>query len=271
MERLRVGDVSLAVEVAGTGPPVLFVGGTGMPRIGWALSEPRVRVAGFRTVVFDGRGVGDSDAPEGPYSIEGMTSDAAGLIEALELAPCHVVGVSQGGLIAEELSRRRPELVRSAVLIASAGRPSAFAGLLSTSGLELSRALDSQVPPVVDVAETVALMLSSAQLQDDDLVTLWAELSAGRAWNGPGRIGQQSANVAWHEREDLEAGWGQVRRPVLVIAFEHDVLFTPRAGRQAAAAMPDAEFLEVAGAGHGGVAVKSDEVADAIVAFLRRH
>ncbi len=242
-----------------------------MPRIGWALSEPRVRAAGFTTVVFDGRGVGDSDAPEGPYSIEGMTSDAAGLIEGLELAPCHVVGVSQGGVIAEELARRRPELVRSAVLIASAGRPSAFARLLSQAGLELSRALDSQVPPAVDVADTVALMLSSAQLQDDELVTLWAELSAGRTWNGPGRIGQQSANVAWHERADLTSAWRDVRRPVLVIAFEHDVLFTPRAGREAAAAMPDAAFLEIAGVGHGGVAVKSEEVADAVIGFLRQH
>jgi pimeloyl-ACP methyl ester carboxylesterase len=266
-----VQGVSLAFDATGDGPPVVFIGGTGMPRHGWLLTQPKIEASGFRTVVFDGRGVGDSDAPAGPYSIADMAADTAGLIEGLDLSPCHLVGVSQGGVIAEELARRRPELVRSAVLIASAGRASAFERLYARALHQLSLALGPGVPDEIDTVHTLLLMMSSDQLQDDELVTLWAELSRGRTWSGPGRMGQQRANLDWRLDKEWETLWAQVRRPVLVIAFEHDILFPPPTCREAAAAMADAEYLEIKGAGHGGVALKSDEVAEALVEFLHRH
>jgi pimeloyl-ACP methyl ester carboxylesterase len=81
-----VDGVRLAYDRSGEGKPVLFVCGTGMPRIAWINHVRILEEAGYETVVFDSRGVGDSDAPPPPYTIEDMAADTAGLIEQLGVA-----------------------------------------------------------------------------------------------------------------------------------------------------------------------------------------
>ena len=137
-DRAIVNGVELAFDVSGHGDAVALIAGTGMPGIAWFAHRSQLEAAGYRTIAFDSRGVGNSSAPDGPYSVEDMAADTAGLIDHLGIASCHVIGLSLGGLIAEELARSRPDLVRSAVLIGSAGRTSAYERLLTKAELELA-------------------------------------------------------------------------------------------------------------------------------------
>ena len=268
-DRVVVNGVELAFDVSGGGDAVVLIAGTGMPGIAWFAHRSQLEAAGYRTIAFDSRGVGNSSAPDGPYSVEDMSADTAGLIDHLGVAPCHVIGLSLGGLIAETLARSRPDLVRSAVLIGSAGRTSAYERLLSKAELELA-ALE-HVPPFLDVLVMLHESLSSTQLQDEELVSVWAELAGARQWEGPGRFGQAHAALSWGEREDWEASWAAVRCPALVMAFEHDIIFPPRTSEEAASHMPRAEFIEVKGQAHGGVMVTPDEITDLAIEFLQRH
>ena len=268
-DRVIVNGVELAFDVSGDGDTALLIAGTGMPGIAWFAHRSRLEAAGYRTVAFDSRGVGDSSAPEGPYSVEAMAADAAGLIDHLGVAPYHIIGLSLGGLIAEALARSRPDLVRSAVLIGSAGRASAYERLVSKAELELA-ALE-HVPPFLDVLGMLHESLSSTQLQDEELVSVWAQLAAARQWQGPGRLGQAHAALSWGDRKDWEASWAEVECPVLVMAFEHDIIYPPRISEEAASHMPRAEFIEMKGQAHGGVMVMPDEVMDPTIEFLQRH
>jgi 3-oxoadipate enol-lactonase len=116
----RNGDVRLAYEIAGaSGDVVLFIHGLAYDRAGWGPG-PRLLADEFRVVLFDNRGVGESDAPRGPYSVPQMAGDAVAVLDAVGARRAHVVGVSLGGYIAQELAVTQPERVAKLVLLSTA-------------------------------------------------------------------------------------------------------------------------------------------------------
>jgi 3-oxoadipate enol-lactonase len=119
MARLRVGDVALYYERVGQGEPLLFIHGLGSSSRDWEYQVPFF-AEDYEVIVYDVRGHGQSDKPPGPYSIPLFARDLAGLIEALDIAPVHVVGISMGGMIGLQLVVDRPELVRTLVVANSA-------------------------------------------------------------------------------------------------------------------------------------------------------
>lgn len=271
--KAALNGVELAFESFGTGEPVLLIGGSGMPPAGWQFSQvPALTAAGYRVVTFASRGVSPSQAPPPPYTIADMAADTAALIEHLGLAPCRLVGASLGGFIAEELTRSRPDLVRAAVLIASAGRPTAYVRAKFQAERELFAV--AEVPASHDMVDTLTHVLPLVVLQNDDAtVDRWVAMLAHQrdAWtNADGRRGQLHAAWAWMLDGDRTRWWADVRPPCLVVAFEHDPYFPPRVGREAAAAMSQGEFVELRGASHGGLFEKADEINRLLISFFGR-
>lgn len=111
-----VGDLELYYEVSGSGPPVLFIGGTGgdLRRRPNVLDGPLPRHA--TTAAFDQRGLGQSTKPQVAPTMGDYADDAAGLLRHLEWDDVRVVGVSFGGMVAQELVLRHPGLVSRLVL-----------------------------------------------------------------------------------------------------------------------------------------------------------
>lgn len=98
------------------GVPILLLHGFTDSARSWSLTAPYL-ATGFRVIAPDLRGHGHSDQPEGCYTIPEMANDVRFLIEALDLAPTHVVGHSLGGRLAQAIAERWPHLVRKIVLI----------------------------------------------------------------------------------------------------------------------------------------------------------
>ena len=110
----------------GQGAPVLLIMGLGYPSSLWHRTRPMLSQR-YRTIAFDNRGVGLSDAPAGPYSIATMASDAAAVLDAAGVSGAHVFGVSMGGMIAQEFALQYPARARSLILgCTAAGGPSAI-------------------------------------------------------------------------------------------------------------------------------------------------
>ena len=117
MPTARIGDIDVHHEVAGDGPRVLFIGGTG----GDLRTKPNVfdgpLPRSFTVASFDQRGLGQTSKPEEPATMADYAADAAGLLEHLGWSGgVAVVGVSFGGMVAQELAIARPELVSRLVL-----------------------------------------------------------------------------------------------------------------------------------------------------------
>jgi 3-oxoadipate enol-lactonase len=108
----------LHVLTQGEGDPVLWLQGLNAPASAWAVQL--AHFAGtFSSVAPDSRGVGKSDAPPPPYSIRGLGEDAIDVLDALQVERAHVVGLSLGGAVAQELALSHPERVRSLALLAT--------------------------------------------------------------------------------------------------------------------------------------------------------
>src|SRR5262249_5545319 len=110
---------------AGAGDPLVLVMGFGGDHLAWGLQIPAF-AALYRVIAFDNRGVGQTDAPDMPYSTAMMADDTAGLLDALGIERAHVCGVSMGGMIAQEIALRHPARVRPLQLHARLGRPDAY-------------------------------------------------------------------------------------------------------------------------------------------------
>jgi pimeloyl-ACP methyl ester carboxylesterase len=111
----KSGDVRIAYEARGSGDPLLFVHGLGYERHGWG-PLPDLLADDFEVIVFDNRGVGESDVPEGPYAIAQLAADAVAVLDAAGAERAHVLGVSLGGYVAQELALSFPRRVRKLVL-----------------------------------------------------------------------------------------------------------------------------------------------------------
>src|SRR5256712_12416662 len=126
---------------AGAGDPLVLVMGFGGDHLAWGLQIPAF-AAKYRVVAFDNRGVGQSDAPDAPYTTPMMADDTVGLMDALGIARAHVCVVSKGGMIAQEIALRHPGRVRTLQLHAALAVPDAFMSAISDLMGELRPNLD---------------------------------------------------------------------------------------------------------------------------------
>lgn len=295
MPRARVSaEVELEYEVTGAvgAPPVLLVMGVGAQLIHWPDGFVDLLAGrGLRVVRFDNRDAGLSSKLEhlgvprvkwllvrslmgvpvsGPYRLEDMAADAAGLLDALELTRAHVVGISMGGMIAQAMAIGRPDRVLS------------LTSLMSTPGGRFMgqygaiRALVGPPPRTRSEAIETGVRLARAisgpgfPLNDDRLRDL-----AARSWDRghcpTGFARQMAAILGAAPRTSALA---RLRAPTLVVHGEHDPLVPVAAGRATAAAVPGARLVVVPGLGHtlpeGAWSLLCDEIAGHVLTAHER-
>lgn len=267
-----MGDVTLNFDITGHGEPLLLIAGCGQPALAWHLSVvPALVAAGYQVATFDNRGVAPSSSPPSPYSVEGMTADALSLLDRLGWTdPVRVAGHSLGGWIAETLVLDHPGRVRSAALMGSANKPTAWEIAITTVERDVAR-LDVDLPSLFYATQTLRY-LPIADIQNDEVVSMWLSFTADLpVWPNPGRLGQYEAALAWSTDPSRTTRWPEIAVPCLIVAFEHDVDSPPEKARRAAGIIPGCEYQEIAGSGHLGIVTHAEEVADHLIEFFGRH
>jgi len=108
-------------EIHGEGEPVVLIAGLNSDHTFYQRAGIISRLAErYQVIAFDNRGVGQTDKPDIPYSIDMMAGDTAGLLQALGITQGHILGVSMGGRIAATLTLQRPQMVKSLILVSTA-------------------------------------------------------------------------------------------------------------------------------------------------------
>src|SRR5262245_12030207 len=155
MPKVRANGIDVYYEESGSGEPLLLIIGFGGDHQAWAFQVPAFAER-YRVITFDNRGSGQSSVPDATYTTKMMADDAVGVLDALGIEQAHVLGVSMGGMIAQEIALNHPRRVKSLQLHCTYGRPDAYILAL----MDVWRAVRAK-STVEEWLRTVALWLFS--------------------------------------------------------------------------------------------------------------
>lgn len=266
-------------------PNLLLVSGFSAQVTGWSPRFlERLCGAGFFVTIFDNRDMGkttyfdDRGLPNiqdvlsfeelAPYHLSDMSADAARLCFALEIDPVHVVGVSMGGMIAQEMAINFPEVMRSLTSVMSTPH-------YLTVGTASDEVIRSQMQPrseefeafMVEELASWRLTGGSRYALDEVEVRRQAEAAWQRGRHPEGVLRQTAAML---QSPDRTMGLRYIDIPTVVIHGTEDTLITLAGGEATAAAIPKAKLVTYEGMGHNLPEELWDEIIGEIVEVSRR-
>lgn len=238
----------LYYEVHGDGPTLVLVMGIGYDSSLWMLGQVPALSARFRVVILDNRDVGRSSKATGPYTIADMADDLAGLFDALGVERAHVLGLSMGGMIAQEFGLRHANRVDHLVLSGCGAAPARSA--VDAIGI-WSWLMANDPSGELFGAEQFRSLFSTAFLRNRDAVNDTVTLLASNPYpvTADGYARQAQAYLDFDSLDRLNG----ITAPTLVIVGEQDLLTPPWIVREVAEAIPDARFEVIRGAGSSHV------------------
>ena len=265
MPKVKINGIELHYVEAGRGDPLLMIMGFGGDHLAWAFQVPALS-ASHRVLTFDNRGAGQSSVPDEPYSTRMMAQDAVGLLDALGVERAHVLGVSMGGMIAQEVALQHPGRVRSLQLHCTYARPDRYMLAL----LDAWRTVRAKAT-TEEWLRTVALWLFSPRTYAERPEFVEMVIQTGLANPHPFTLTgflRQGDAVRGHDALDRLPG---LTCPTLVSVAEDDILVPPRFAREVAAAAPRAELRVIEAAGHAYFWERADLFNTMCLDFLAKH
>ena len=246
-------------EQEGQGEPLLMIMGLGFPLAMWGELRP-VMARHFRTIVYDNRGVGKSDVPLPPYSIAKMAQDALCVLDVAEAPRANILGLSMGGMIAQEVALRAPNRVHKLIL----GCTDCGGQKCVRAAPEVRHALFPRA--FVPREKRIAALLPFIYDQQTPRSRIDADVEILRRNPTPvlGFIAQLLAIIAWQSYERLP----QITVPTLAIHGENDRLVPPANAPILAGRIPNAKLVILQHASHIFPTDQPERTREELLAFL---
>lgn len=263
MPHLRVNDVNLYYEWLGApgGDTLILNNGVFMNTSSWAFQTPALSKS-YRVLAYDMRGQGQSEHPEGKYSLELHAQDLIALMDALDIKRAHMVGTSYGGELNLVMGIRYPERCRSLVIIASVSHSEP----LNAAIIERWRraALLGDGP--------LFFRLIYADVYSQDFLVNRPEMLPG----AEARYAQLDLRAAVRliesfQRFDVRGELSKIKTPTCIVSAELDILKPRQYGEYLHRAIEGSEFHLVPGSGHVVVLERAAEVNTIILGFLAKQ
>jgi pimeloyl-ACP methyl ester carboxylesterase len=258
----EVNGQRLYHEVHGDGEPLLCVAGLTCDTLVW-IPQIQAFAESHRTVIFDNRDAGQSSMAGGEYEIADMARDALALADHLELDTFHLLGVSMGGAIAQEIALQAPERVQTLTLAVTFPAGGTYACRL---GEVWSRRV-AEVSYEQHVDELMLLNHSEGFYDHPEMVEFIRTAMLNNPHpQPPEAFARQIAACGRHDTRDRLRS---LTMPTHVIGGEYDILVPVWKSREVASLIPGAKLTVLEGAPHGLSVERADEFNAAVLGFIR--
>ncbi|NHI89742.1 MAG: alpha/beta hydrolase [Candidatus Thorarchaeota archaeon] len=266
MPYAKMEDIEIYYETYGrpSAPPLVLIGGWASYRWVWFRQVPTFKEK-YRVVVFDNRGAGKSSKPDYPYTIKMMAADTIGLMDTLEIGDAHILGISMGGLIAQQIAISYPERVRSLILSSTH-----FGGsnqiLMDDRTMALLIALPTETISKEQAREMRYRATFSPQFIEKNRPILnqideWAEKLPTPLY---AQVHQSSATGEF----DSEAELNKITAPTLILHGANDRAVPTKNGELLAERIPNARLKIIKDAAHFVIIEKYEEFNNEVMNFI---
>ena len=263
MSKVKVNGVNLYYEFHGPEDGELLFLNTGvfMNTASWLFQLPELSKR-YRVLVYDMRGQGQSDHPEGEYSLELHGEDLAALMDALKLGKAHMVGTSYGGELNLVMGIRHPERCHSLAIIASVSHSDVLLKAMIERWILAAKLGDGPLFFRLIYADVYSEGFLKGR---PDLIPMAEQRYAQLDLPAAARLCESFA------RFDVTADLGKIQAPTCIVSAELDILKPRRYGKIMHQGIKGSEFHVIPNAGHVVVLEKAAEVNTIILGFLAKH
>lgn len=238
--RATVNDIGLEYTDEGEGVPLFFIHGFPLCREAWSKQVEAFK-ARFRVIAPDLRGLGGSEATEGPVPMGRFAEDCYKLMQHLQLDPVILVGHSMGGYAALAFAKIYPHALRGLVLVGTKAGPDSP----ETAAARRATAEAVGRDGIASVVDAMAPKMLSANNADAGMA---ADVRGFMTPSKP--AGVIGALLGMAERPDAEPWLGKIRVPTLIVTGADDTLVLPSESTHLAKAIPGAQVRFIPKAGH---------------------
>jgi len=262
---VRANGQELYFEIHGEGPPLVLVMGIGYDATLWTLAQVPALSQRFQVVIFDNRDAGRSSKAAAPYTIADMADDVAALMNALAIKRAHLLGLSMGGMIAQEFALRHADRLHRLVLSGCGAAPArvAFDPIRTWNWVKANDKSGE-----VFACQQFTWLFSTAFLRNNEAV----QQTISMLTSNPNPVGPEAYNrqAQAYLRYDGLDRLSDIKSPTLVIVGEQDLLTPPWICREVADRIPGSQFeiIEGEGSSHVVPIERPDEFNHLVTRFL---
>jgi 3-oxoadipate enol-lactonase len=243
MPTARVNDVEINYRLEGAGPEtIVLVNGLADDLETWVLQMDDLLAAGYRVLRFDNRGIGASSKPAGPYSTAMFAADTKALVDDLGITGFHLMGVSMGGMIAQEYALAYPSDLVSVTFGCTYAAPGPFCSRMFSMWQDMAPVLG--VPFIMRDVTLWAFTTGFFEQRPEEAAEFE---TAMRYMDQP--VHAYLAQLAAIQTHDTTARLAQITTPALVLAGEEDILIPVALSRRLHEAVPGSAWATTPG-GH---------------------
>lgn len=260
MSKIVVADGEIEYQETGSGHPLVFVSGLGGAGRYW---EPQLAAFGarYRVITYDQRGTGGSDRRQRSFSVDGMTADLIGLMDALGIEKAHIVGLSTGGAIGQTMAVEYPQRLARLVVVSTWTHCDPW----------FRRLFEARRAMYLEAGSALHAMFHPLWLYPPDYVNAHdAEIDEERRKAVAGAppvevsIGRIDAIMAFDRRKDL----GRIRASTLIVAADNDYITPSYHAEALARAIPGSKLAIMKGGGHSLSKTRPEEFNRLVLEFL---